>query len=250
MKEAFTYMFKDPRYNEKASVYFIICFIVLALMASPEISNINSIALSQGPKYTPVTNPIFALLPFVGSLVNIILLGYYYTCIQAITKQEQNYVLPFMKFGSSFIRGFKLILATILITIVLCLMCFILGLAGHVGVIIFCVFITLLFFILGNAFMWLFANEGKISTFFAWKKATKLVLANGNTYFKNLLVLFLLTLLGAFVSTLFMFLFNFLVNNVYIAWILTSIEGAIIASYLAFVGMYLIAKSIKRETVV
>ena len=70
MKEAFTYMFKDPRYNDKAIVYFVICFIALALMATPEISNLNTVGLSQGPKITPVTNPIFIILPFIGTLFN------------------------------------------------------------------------------------------------------------------------------------------------------------------------------------
>ena len=60
----------------------------------------------------------------------------------------------------------------------------------------------------------------------------------------------LITLIGGLASLLFLFLFNFLVNNVYVAWILTSIEGAIIALYTAFVSMYLIAKSIDPETVV
>ena len=53
MREAFTYMFKDPGYNNKATVYFVICFISLALMASPELANFNGSAMMQGPKVTP-----------------------------------------------------------------------------------------------------------------------------------------------------------------------------------------------------
>ena len=87
MREAFTYMFKDPRYSDKAIMYFIICFISLALIASPEIGNMHSVSLSQGPQVTPVTNPVFAVLPFIGTLINWILCGYYFTCVQALTKQ-------------------------------------------------------------------------------------------------------------------------------------------------------------------
>ena len=250
MREAFTYMFKDPGYNNKATVYFVICFISLALMASPEIANLNSTAVIQGPKVAPVTNPTFMFLPILGSIFNWILCGYYFTCVQALTQQNQNYVLPFLKIGGSFLKGIKFTIAIILISIVLTTLGVLLSVTGPIGIAIFAILAFLLFVIWGNAFMWLFANEGKFSTYFAWKKVTRLVSENSKTYFKNWFLLILLTLAGAIASILFMLLFNFLVNNIYLAWILTSIEGAIIASYTAFVGMYLIAKSIKPETVV
>jgi hypothetical protein len=219
-------------------------------MATPEISNLNTVGLSQGPKVTPVTNPIFIILPFIGTLFNWILTGYYLTCIKAITGQNQNYILPFMNIWTSFVKGFKFIIATILITIALTLLGVLFAFAGPIGVGLFSIILIILLCAWGNAFMWLFANEGKILTFFAWKKAAKLVAANRKSYFKNLLILILLTIAGAIISTLFVLLFNYLVNNIYVAWILASIEGAIIASYTAFVSMYLVAKSIKPETVV
>ena len=250
MREAFTYMFKDPGYNDKAIMYFVICFIALALLASPEISNLNTAGMSQSPKVTPISNPIFAILPLLGVLFNWIITGYYLTCVQAITKQNQNYVLPFINIGGSFIKGFKFTIATILITLVLTLLGFIFAFVGPIGISLYSISLLVLLFIFGNAFMWLFANEGKLSTFFAWKKVSKLVSGNCKNYFKNLFILILITIAGALVSTIFMFLFNFLVSNMYVAWILTSLEGAIVASYTAFVSMYLIAKSIKVESVV
>ena len=249
MREAFTYMFKDPRYNDKAMVYFIVCAISLALMATPELASVN-VLLSQGPKVSPVTNPIFTILPIIGVLFNCILVGYFYTCVQALTKQKQNYILPFINWWSSFVKGFKLTIGIFLFMIVMSIICALFVFTGPIGSIIgYSVFI-LLFSICLNAFLWLFSNEGKISTFFAWKKAFKLISANKKTYFKNLIMMGLITLIGGLASLLFLFLFNFLVNNVYVAWILTSIEGAIIALYTAFVSMYLIAKSIDPETVV
>ena len=115
MREAFTYMFKDPRYNDKAMTFFIICFIAFALKASPEVLKINTMGLAQGPQVTPVSNPILlVVLPLIGTLFDWVLSGYCLTSIQAITKQNQNYILPFMNIGSSFVKGFKFTVAIIL----------------------------------------------------------------------------------------------------------------------------------------
>lgn len=249
MREAFTYMFKDPRYNDKAIAYFVICTLSLALMGAPELASINTL-LADGPKVTTTTSPLFTILPVIGMVFNMILCGYYYTCVQALTRQNQNYILPFINIPSSFIKGLKLFIAVFLFLIVTGIACALFTFAGQLGVVICYTLFLLLFSICANAFLWLFSNEGKISTFLAWNKAFKLISANSKTYFTNLIILGLITLAGALASTLFLFLFNFLVSNIYVAWILTSIEGAIIASYTAFVSMFLIAKSIKPETVV
>ena len=89
MREAFTYMFKDPRYSDKATVYFVICFIAFALVGLPEITKLSAIVGT--PSITPVTNPLFKLLSTIGKLLlKTVLLGYCYTCIGAIIKQNQN----------------------------------------------------------------------------------------------------------------------------------------------------------------
>ena len=113
MREAFTYMFKDPRYNDKAMIYFIICTLSLSLMATPELANLNTL-FANGPKVAPVTNPIFTILPLIGALFNWILCGYFYNCVQALTKQKQNYILPFLNIGSAFVKGFKFTISIIL----------------------------------------------------------------------------------------------------------------------------------------
>lgn len=251
MKEAFTYMFKDPGYRKKAEVYFVFCFIALALMATPELANISSgvCPYAQSPIVTPTTSPILLFLPLIGMVFNFILSGYYFTCVQAITKQQNNIVLPFMNIWSSFVKGFKFFVAVILTSIVFGILYALCVFGGPIAIGVFSLILLLIFGLCGNAFMWLFSIEGKISTFFAWKKAACLVKQNAGIYFKNWFLSGLLIIVGAIVSTLFMFLFNYLLENAYIAWIATSIEGAVIASYTAFVGMYLIAKSIKPSDV-
>ena len=249
MREAFTYMFKDPGIKDKATTYIIICFIAFALTALPEISQFSGIATTS-PYITPVTAPSFELLAFCGKLLNLVLLGYSFTCVGAIIKQNQNIVLPFLNIWNSFVKGFKFNIATILLILPIIPLTFIISLLGKNIAVIFIALIILLFIVYNNAFLWLYANEGKLNTYFEWKKVAQLVRANKKVYFTNFLLLILISFASALCSIVFMLLFNFLVNNVYIAWILTSIEGAIIASYTAFVGMYLVAKSIDPKTVV
>lgn len=251
MKKAFTYMFQDPGYRKKTEIYFVICFFALALMATPELANIGAGVnpYTQTPKITQVTSPMFFFLPLIGSAFSIILSGYYFTCVQAIAQQQNNIVLPFMNIWTSFVKGFKFFVTVILTSLVIGILYALCSFVGSFGIIIFSIILLLIFGLCGNAFMWLYSIEGKLTTFFAWKKAAILVKKNAGIYFRNLLLSILLIIAGAIVSTLFMLLFNYLLNNTYIAWILTSIEGAVIASYTAFVGMYLIAKSIKPSDV-
>ena len=248
MKEAFTYVFKDPGYSKKALVYFMVCFITLALMASPQLltAGIYSESVIQEPQITPVTNPLLIIfISIIGYVFNMFLTGYYYTCIHAIVNQQNNIVLPYMNFGNSFIKGLKFTVAIILISSLVGLLFVLTSFAGLIVSTVLAAVLLLFFGMSCVSFMWIFAIKSNVSVFFAWKEAVKLINQNKNTYYKNWFVFTLLIALGALLSTLFMALFNFLFDNIYLAWIASSIEGAIIASYVAFVGMYLVAKSIK-----
>lgn len=249
MREAFTYMFKDPGIKDKATTYIIICFIAFALTALPEISQFSGIATTS-PYITPVTTPSFELLAFCGKLLNLVLLGYSFTCVGAIIKQNQNIVLPFLNIWNSFVKGFKFNVGIILLLLPLILLIFLFSLLSKFATIIFTILVFLLFIIIGNSFIWTFANENKISIFFDLKRIFRYIAENKKTYFKNLLFIILIGIVSAIISVLFMLLFNLLINNVYLAWILTSLEGAIIATYTFFVSIYLIAKSINPQTVV
>lgn len=250
MREAFTYMFKDPGYDKKAIIYFIICFCSMALMMSPELANIGAPNFAEAAKAAKPSNPVFVFLPLIGNFFSLLLAGYHLNCVEAITKQERNIVLPLFNLGTAFVRGFKNIIASLLMTLVLVLLFIPFIIGGKVTIIVGTVLLLLFTLYFFNALMWIFANEGKLTSYLAWKKAVKLVAQNGGTYFVNWLVLILLTIFGGILSSLLMLLFNFLLGNAYTAWLATSIESAVIASYVAFVGMYLVAKSIRPNSVV
>ena len=105
-----------------------------------------------------------------------------------------------------------------------------------------------LFFI--NAFSVLFAKDSNLLTFFAWKKVILIISCNFCRYFKFWTYNLLITIIGAVISILFTYLFNMIFGNIYIAWLVTSIEAAFIATYIAFINMYLVAKSVDSDSVV
>ena len=73
MREAFTYMFKDPGYERKAIIYFLICFCSMALMMSPELANIGAPNFAEAVKVAKPTNPIFIFLPLIGNFFTLLL---------------------------------------------------------------------------------------------------------------------------------------------------------------------------------
>ena len=250
MREAFTYMFKDPGYEKKAIVYFVILFLATALSISPEFANMEMANFSNPKMYAETSNPIFIFFPLIANFFMILLGGYHMVCIQAISKQGNNIVLPFFNFKLAIVTGFKNLIANLLLIIVTLLLfvpfLIILKVASAFVGVLFALFLGIIF----NALTWIFAHDGKLTSYLCWKKAISLVKQNSRSYFVNLLVLGLLSLAGTIVIGILSLLFNFLLGNIYLSWIATAAEIAIIASYIAFVCMYLIAKSIKYESIV
>lgn len=250
MREAFTYMFKDPGYDKKAITYFVICLCSLALTMSPELANITTPNFAEAAKVAKPSNPIFTFLPIIGNFFSLLLAGYHLNCVEAITKQNQNIVLPFFNLATAFVRGIKNVIASLFMTLVLVLLFIPCIIGGKIAIAVGTVLLILFLLYFFNALMWIFANEDKLTSYMAWKKAIKLVAQNKGTYFVNWLLLITLTIAGGILSSALMILFNFLLGNAYTAWLATSVESAIIASYVAFVGMYLVAKSIRPDSVV
>lgn len=254
MREAFIYMFRDPMFGKKAFTYWVICFFALLLAGAVEVFK-TSIA-TQSPAVNSVSNPFLILLPLVSILLYAILGGYYFTCVKAIFEQKNNIVLPFINLWKNFVKGTKFGIAQSIPTLILLAIIYSLAtpifttnnlIFASVLVIIFCTF----YFIYSNAFYLLFANEGKFLTYFRWKKVCVMLKnANKKIYFKNLFLVLFVDILGGLLSSLFTYIFNALITNTYVAWILTSAEGALIAGCTAFVTMYLVAKSIDPQTVV
>lgn len=254
MREAFTYMFKDTMFGKKAFMYWFICFLTLLLAGALEV--FKTPVATQTPTVNSVSNPFLIVLPLASILLYAILGGYYFAGIKAIFEQKNNIVLPFINPWKNFVKGAKFGIAQSIPTLILLTIIYLLAVPvfttnerifASILAIIFCSF----YFIYSNAFYLLFANESKLLTYFRWKKVCEMLKnANKKIYFRNLFLVLLVDILGGLLSSLFTYIFNFLVKNTYAAWIVTSAEGALIAGCTAFVTMYLVAKSFKTETVI
>ena len=257
MREAFTYMFKDTMFGKKAFTYWVISFLALLLAGALEV--FKTPVATQAPTVNSVSNPFLIVLPLASILLYAILGGYYFTGIKAIFEQKNNIVLPFINPWKNFVKGAKFGIAQSLPTLILLAIIYlfflrtplfatnIVKIFSIVLVVIFCTF----YFIYTNAFYLLFANEDKIFAYFRWKKVCEMLKnTNKKIYFRNLFLVIIVDVLGGLLSSLFTYIFNFLVKNTYVAWIVTSAEGALIAGCTAFVTMYLVAKSFEAETVV
>lgn len=254
MREAFTYMFKDPMFGKKAFTYWSICFLTLLLAGVAEA--FKAPIATQTPTINSVSNPFLTTLPLVSIFLFAILGGYYFSGVKAIFEQKNNIVLPFINTWKNFVKGVKFGIAQAIPILILVAIIYSLAtpsfttsnlIFATVLAIIFCTF----YFIYSNIFYLLFANEGKFFTYFRWKKACEtLKIANKKIYFRNLFLVIFVDILGGLLSSLFTYIFNLLISNHYAAWIITSAEGALIAGCTAFVTMYLVAKSIEPETVV
>lgn len=254
MREAFTYMFKDTMFGKKAFTYWFICFLTLLLAGALEV--FKTPVATQTPTVNSVSNPFLIVLPLASILLYAILGGYYFAGVKAIFEQKNNIVLPFINPWKNFVKGVKFGIAQSLPIIIITTIIYIFT---HPIVNVLTIYILAFnlicictfYFIYSNAFYLLFANEDKIFTYFRWKKVCEMLKnTNKKIYFRNLFLVLLVDILGGLLSSLFTYIFNFLVKNTYAAWIVTSAEGALIAGCTAFVTMYLVAKSFQTETVV
>ena len=254
MREAFTYMFKDPGFRQKAFTYWFICFLTLLFVGASDVFK-NSIA-TQTPTVSSVSSPFLNLLPFLSILLFAILGGYYFVGVKAIFEQKNNIVLPFINSWKNFVKGVKFGIAFSLPFIIIAIFIYIFAhLMTNILMVylLACILIAIctFSFIYSNSFYLLFANEGKIFTYFRWKKVYEMLKnANKKIYFRNLLLVLFVDILGGLLSSLFTYIFNILIVNSYVAWIITSAEGALLAGGTAFVTMYLVAKSVESKTVV
>jgi hypothetical protein len=251
MKEIFTYMFKDNMFTKKAAILFLLLFIALAICGIPPLLN----SVSYAPTVEKVSLPYLHYLPSISCFLDFAIYGYMMICIKAIIQQDLNIVLPFFNFKNSLIRGLKffvvILIFTLLSVFIYSILLFLLVPLKALCVLpILKVLITIAVVIYVNALLWIFANEDKIFSLLAFRKATKLIKQNLRTYFSNLGLIFVINFISAFLSCGLMYILDSIFDNNYLIWILSTLEGTILAGYMLFINAYLIAKSIKPETVV
>lgn len=252
MREAFTYMFKDNCFGKKVLMYLTISFIASLFISY---SQINTCAGMCPIASKPTVNPVDSITPIVfqiiGILINMIIVGYFFTAIKAISSQSNNIILPFFSIKNNFVKGFKfnlVMFATIIIY------SFAFGLLqSFYNTYIFAKIslgILLLFYtISGSAFVWFFAQEEKFTTFFNFKKVLTLISRNVKKYIKFSLIIIGILLLSIALSFTIELIIANLTNSIILAMIISTLVITIFATYINFVTMYLIAKSIKESVV-
>ena len=118
--EAFTYMFKDNKFFQKASFYFLFAFLSVfgGVLAETAEGDATLILLAF-------------IIWILGLISNLFLSGYFISAIRALRTKSENFVLPMFNMGKTFILGLKCFLSMIILEIVvgigLALVCCVIG---------------------------------------------------------------------------------------------------------------------------
>lgn len=248
MEKAFTYMFKDSMFKQKALCYFVLAFGVdyLIKLGSQYIQNGYSI--------------VYAICAFVIALILYFpFYGYLVSCIRAVTEQDDNIVLPCLNFGKNFLLGLKYCIATIILGLlfslisVLFIFCpvFLLFVAPKmIGTVLlmFGVIIILLSIIAltvySLALMSIFAKTEWLTSFFRFPRATILIKNAPGQYFISLMIYIGIALIGGVADA-----FASLMTGNIIIMVAGSLISAAIATIAVFVTSYIIAKSVDSKLI-
>ncbi|MBR2429857.1 DUF4013 domain-containing protein [bacterium] len=266
MREAFTYMFKDNCFYKKAFVYFILSFIPMTILAIADMNfNSNSCQIGLAPvalssvKMEALCYDLLAIFFYVLSA------GYFITSLEAVIIQKTNIILPFFNFEYCLKKGFRFALSIALTLLVWglpllflakCSSIFFKGASILFGILLVLVinflvvvFIFVLYGVFYNYLMYLYAKDGKFTTFISLRQALKFIIEPPKTYFKYWSVLILLNLINLALVYLSERLFG-LFDNSYLTMVLTNIISCTLGTYSAYVSLILISKSVKTDSVV
>ena len=257
MREAFTYMFKDNCFWKKALPLFLVSLISGLMLCYGNNHIPSGCPLGQTPQVAPVANLQVMGVNFLGWLIGLLVTGYYFVAVKAISGQEKNIVLPFFNIWQCFVKGLKALLSFFLLGLVLgtffTLLSILVSLMNNVLSIVFFIVIlglAMFFFVMFVALLNYRANTDKILAIFAWKKAYQLMVANRVDYGWAVWYLIVCDLAVAAILTLVIligvFFFPAAVFNEYVILGITTLIG----TYVLFVQMYLTAKAVKPTEVV
>lgn len=246
MREAFTYMFQDNKFWQKACVYMGILFLanLLSNYAKMLSFNCTSCTVSLPPAY---------YITFIaGYIINLIPLGYAYSCIKSLFEQNENYVLPTMDLKKNFITGLKFLLSIGLIFIPIILVTVLIyGIAYYNPIITVTALkfldlvICILFLIYFIPFMSLFAKEESIFTLFKFRTATKAILNNKRNYFIALFISILFFIANYALGVLLAYIFHTYPVAQIAEMLISVVISTVVWTYIIFVINFLVAKAIK-----
>ena len=261
MLEAFSYMFKDNKYINKALIYFVFAL----LMNFCTIYSQTFSPSCAGGECPVQSDPQVYIWMIAGAVIGLIPLGYQFSCIKALMEQKENYVLPTFNIAKNIWLGFKSLLGSTLLGVIFGLIGIVFaivfgiiaGLCGHdkasaLGILIVAGIILvalaliaiLAISIFSIAFTWIFANTGWITSYIRFKRAFQLIKTNPSTYW----IAFGLMILIGFVAGIFGLvgpIIGALTGSKFIASLIGSCIIALLSSYTAFASAFLVAKSIK-----
>ena len=257
MKKAFNYMFNDNCFYKKAGVIYVISLISSVLLGYTEILKQGvGCAVGQTPVVAPCMLIPGLLCSIFGLLITLLEMGYTFSCVQGISSQKDNIVLPFFTFKNNFVKGGKfllgfrllLILFSVVLTIAtVLLMKFSVPFSELILYVIFTLFL-IYFVVFGLAFGWMFANRGnRISTFFRVKEALALINLNSKKYFQYVLLLFGVIVASSVLSFVTELLVSLVVKSDVLSMIIYCVIFSIFAVYLLYVQAYITSRSIEIE---
>ena len=244
-------MFKDNCFCKKAFIYFLLTFLASAFFAYAQMNTCNGACpFSTRPEVINFSQTNVILFNILGTILNMLALGYFFNCIEAVIKQNKNILLPFFNINSCLNKGFKSYVAIILVVFILTLVSVLVGLFYNPAFYIFWGIVILFYMIAGVSFLWNFANDGKFISFFDFKKAYNNIVNSSRNYFKYLIVILGLCFVSIISSLIIEVLCNLITIKPLATMILTTLLSSLISTYLAFSAVYLIAKSIRQDSVV
>lgn len=232
MINAFTYMFNDNKFFQKALFYFIFSFATQFSLESAKVLYARNIFTTA------------ILLYVVGIIFSIIVNGYFISCVKALISQNKNYVLPLFNI-KMLLPGVKYTLAFFLAVLCLSfvfLLVFILSI--FIGKILSSLIIIIFVLLLAayfNALAFIFANTEAFTSFLQFEKATNLIKNNMGKYCKGLIIMIIVFVITEVI--------NYILSAVFknTGMFIKILIPTIFTTYTIFIISFVIAKSISSE---
>ena len=251
MKEAFTYMFKDNKFWVKGLCYLGFVFIANLLL------NYAQTLLPPCPKCAPPLPWNYWVCFILGTILNLIPLGYMFTCIKAIIDQEETPVLPFINPLKDLLKGLKysvailiFLLPLLVVTMLIIFGITTLALGSAIGLVIskiFLISVILFVALIIIGFNWIFANKDSLINFYRFKKVFEIIGAGKKKYFGHVGMVFLMFILNMLLEMGFGYTAGLLGIGTIPGLFVVGILAAITGTYTVFVICHLTANSVKRE---
>ena len=253
MKEAFTYMFKDNKFWIKGLSYLGLVFIA-------------NLITNYGQTFYPACPRCAVSIPWqywtfiaIGSIINLIPLGYMYTCIKSLIDQDENPILPFVSPWENLIKGFKYSIAILLLLVPLFIVTILIiagiasiSMGSALGMIISkTIMLTAIigFAVLLLGFNWIFANKDSFLSFYRFKEVFAIIKSEPKLYFAHLLMIGFVFIVNMLLELGFGFTAGWFHIPTIIGLFVVGLLAAFTGTYAIFVICHLIAKAVKKDFV-